>query len=110
LVILAALAAATASAAAVSAAIVSYDAGELNFVVDGAGTVTVVAQIDFKYISDVTGAEALARAVSEPLKVQLAGGETKGTINFTPPAGTLLEAEVVLFVNGAEKARQTFYY
>jgi hypothetical protein len=98
------------AAFAAAATIVSYVDGDLNFSLTGTGTVTVTAQIDFKYISNKTGAESLARATSEPLKVKLTGEETPATIQFLPPDGSIVEAEVVIFVDGDEKARQTFYY
>jgi len=99
-----------AAAFAVEATIVSYEDGELNFSLKGSGTVTVTGQVDFKYISDKTGAEALARATSEPMKIKLAGDETPATIQVIPPDGSIVEVEVVLFVNDEEKTRQTFYY
>lgn len=108
-VLLLAVSTATAAAAA-EATVVSYNEGELNFSLKGTGTVSVVAQVDFKYISAVTGVEALARAVSEPVKVKLTGGETPVTIKVQPPAGTILEVEVVLLVDGKEVARQPYYF
>ncbi len=99
-----------AGALAVEATIISFAEGELNFSLKGTGTVTVVGQVDFKYISDKTGAESLARATSEPMKVKLTGEDTPATILVVPPEGSVVEVEVVLFVNGDEKARQTFYY
>ena len=98
------------AAGAVEAAIVSYVDGDLSFSLTGTGTVTVTAQVDFKYISALTGAESLARATSEPLKIKLTGEETPGTIQFVPPDGSVTEVEAVVFVNGDEKAREVFYY
>ncbi len=100
----------TSAAYAVEATIVAYDDGELNFALKGSGTVSVNAQVDFKYISAKTGAEALARAKSEPMKIKLTGEETPATIKFIPPDGALVEVEIILFVDGEEKARQTYYY
>ncbi len=101
----------TAGAAfAVEATIVSFEGGELSFTLKGSGTVTVTGQVDFKYISAKTGAEALARAKSEPMKIKLTGEETPATILVIPPDGSLVEVEVVLFVNEKEVARETFYY
>lgn len=99
-----------AAAFSLQATIVSYEEGELNFSLAGSGTVTVVAQVDFKYVSAKTGAESLARAKSEPLKIKLTGEETPATIQVLPPDGSIVEVEVVLFVNDEEAARQTFYY
>jgi len=99
-----------ASASAVEATIVSYEEGELNFSLKGGGTVTVTGQVDFKYISAKTGTESLARATSEPIAVKLTGEETPATILVVPPDGSVTEVEIILFVNGEEKARQTFYY
>jgi len=110
LLFVAAAALTAASALAAEAVIVSYAEGTLNFVVKGTGTVTVTAVADYKYISETTGDEALARSESPPLKVKLTGVDAPGTIAFAPPAGTLEEVEIVLFVNGDEKARQTFYF
>jgi hypothetical protein len=98
------------TAFAVEAAIVSYEGGELNFSLTGSGTVTVTGQVDFKYISAKTGNESLARATSEPMKIKLTGDETPAAIQVIPPDGSVVEVEVILFVNGDEKARQTFYY
>jgi len=98
------------AAAAVEAAIVSYVDGDLNFSLSGAGNVTVTAQVDFKYVSAITGVESLARATSEPLKIKLTGEETPGTIQFVPPDGSVVEVEAVIFVNGDEKARQVYYF
>lgn len=98
------------AAFAVEATIVSYEGGELNFTLKGSGTVTVMGQVDFKYVSDKTGAEALARAKSEPMKIKLTGEETPATILVIPPGGSIVEVEVVLFVNDKEIARQTLYY
>jgi hypothetical protein len=101
---------AASAAYAVEATIISYAEGELNFSLKGSGTVSVNAQVDFKYISDKTGEEALARATSDPMKIKLTGEETPGKIEIIPPEGALIEVEVILFVNGEEKARQTYYY
>jgi hypothetical protein len=101
---------AVSAAYAVEANIVSYAEGELNFSLKGSGTVSVNAQVDFKYISDRTGEEALARAKSDPMKIKLTGEETPGKIEVIPPEGALIEVEVILFVDGEEKARQTYYY
>lgn len=98
------------AAGAVEVAIISYEDGDLNFSLAGAGTVTVTAQVDFKYISAKTGVESLARATSEALKVKLTGEEAPATIQFVPPDGSLVEVEAVVFVNGDEKAREVFYY
>ncbi len=107
----AAAAAATFGAArAAEVSIVSYEDGELSLALAGAGTVTVTAQVDFKYISAKTGSESLARAVSEPVKVKLTAEGTPVTLLFPPPEGALVEVEAVVFVNGVEKARETFYY
>jgi hypothetical protein len=100
----------TSAAYAVEATIVAYDDGELSFALKGSGTVSVNAQVDFKYISAKTGAEALARAKSEPMKIKLTGEETPATIKVIPPDGALVEVEIILFVDGEEKARQTYYY
>jgi hypothetical protein len=107
---LAALLAAVGAASAVEAAIVSYVDGDLNFSLTGTGTVTVTAQVDFKYISALTGVESLARATSDPLKIRLTGEETPGTIQFIPPDGAITEVEAVIFVDGDEKARQVYYF
>lgn len=107
---LAAALATAGAAGAVEATIVSYVDGDLNFSLTGTGTVTVTAQVDFKYISALTGAESLARATSEPLKIKLTGEETPGTIQFVPPDGSITEVEAVIFVNGDEKARDIFNY
>ncbi len=101
---------AVSTAYAVEATIVSYAEGELDFSLKGSGTVSVNAQVDFKYVSDKTGAEALARATSDPMSIKLTGGETAGKIEIIPPEGALIEVEVILFVDGEEKARQTYYY
>jgi hypothetical protein len=98
------------AASAVEAAIVSYVDGDLNFSLTGTGTVTVTAQVDFKYISALTGVESLARATSDSLKIKLTGEETPGTIQFIPPDGSITEVEAVIFVNGDEKARQVYYF
>jgi hypothetical protein len=101
----------TAGAAfAVEATIVSFEDGDLNFSLKGNGTVSVYAQVDFKYISAKTETESLARATSEPMAVKLTGEETPATIKVVPPDGALVEVEVILFVDGEEKARQTYYY
>jgi hypothetical protein len=110
LCVLAAVSFTAGAAGAVEAAIVSYVDGDLNFSLTGTGTVTITAQVDFKYISALTGVESLARATSEPLKVKLAGEETPVTIQFIPPDGSITEVEAVIFVNGDEKAREVFYY
>jgi hypothetical protein len=110
IVALAAAALLAAGASALEAAITSYEEGALDFSLAGSGTVSVNAQIDFKYISDKTGSESLARATSDPVKVNLTAEGTPVTIEVVPPDGTVTEVEVVLFVNGEEKARQTFYY
>ena len=99
-----------AAAAAVEATIISFEDGELNFSLKGTGTVAVTGQFDFKYISAKTGAESLARATSEPVKVKLTGEETPATIVVILPEGSVSEVEIILFVNGEEKTRQTFYY
>jgi hypothetical protein len=99
-----------AAAAAVEATIISFEDGELNYSLKGTGTVTVTGQVDFKYISAKTGAESLARATSEPVKVKLTGEETPATIVVIPPEGSVSEVEIILFVDGEEKTRQTFYY
>jgi hypothetical protein len=106
---LAAVLATASGAAAVEAAIVSYVDGDLNFSLTGTGTVTVTAQVDFKYISAITGIESLARATSEPLKIKLTGEETPGMIQFVPPDGAIVEVEAVIFIDGDEKARQVYY-
>ena len=98
------------AAFAVEATIISYEDGELSFSLTGTGTITVNAQIDFKYISAKTGNESLARATSEQMKVKLTGEETPATIQVMPPDGSVVEVEIVLFVNGEEKTRQMFYY
>ncbi|MEE9458096.1 MAG: hypothetical protein V3W11_13205 [bacterium] len=98
------------AAFAVEATIISYEGGELSFSLNGSGTVTVTSQVDFKYISVKTGAESLARATSEPMKIKLAGEETPATIMFIPPDGSIVEVEVVIFVNDKEITRETFYY
>lgn len=110
LCVTAALLLAVGTAGAVEAAIVSYVDGDLNFSLTGTGAVTVTAQVDFKYISALTGVESLARATSDPLKIKLTGEETSGTIQFVPPDGSVTEVEAVIFVNGDEKAREVFYY
>ena len=98
------------AAVAVEATIISYEDGDLNFSLTGAGAVTVTAQVDFKYISAKTGFESLARATSESIKIKLTGEEAPGTIQFVPPDGALVEVEAVIFVDGDEKARRVFYY
>jgi len=98
------------AAVAVEATIVSYQDGDLNFALTGAGAVTVTAQIDFKYISAKTGVESLARATSGAMEITLTGEETPGTIQFVPPDGSLVEVEAVIFVDGEEAAREVFYY
>jgi hypothetical protein len=98
------------AAFAVEATIVSYEDGELSFSLEGSGTVTVTGQVDFKYISEKTGTESLARAKSEPMKIKLAGEEIPATILVIPPDGSIVEVEVVLFVNDKEIARETFYF
>ncbi|MGD8718462.1 MAG: hypothetical protein PVH29_06515 [Candidatus Zixiibacteriota bacterium] len=95
---------------AAEAAIVSFDEGELTISLGGSGTVSVVAQVDFKYVSNKTGSESLARATSQPLTVDLSGEETPVKITFVPPDGALLEVEIVVFIGGDEKARETLYY
>jgi hypothetical protein len=97
-------------AGAVEVAAIIYDEGELNFSLVGTGTVTVTAQADYKYISAKTGEDSLARATSEPMKVKLAGEETPVKILFIPPEGAVTEVEIVVFVDGEEATRQTFYY
>ena len=99
-----------AAAWAAEAAVVAYDAGRLDFTVKGSGTATVVAQADYKYYSEATGAEALARAVTPPMKIKLTGGETPVTVNFTPPGGQVYEVEILITVDGEEKARETFNF
>jgi len=88
----------------------TYADGKLDFTLQGSGTVTVTAQADFKYLSNKTNEEALARAVSAPLRVKLGGQPTPVTVAFVPPDGAVSEVEVVVFVNGREEARQTFYF
>ncbi len=105
----AALAVVTAAGAA-EVAIISYDGGQLDFTVKGSGTVSVVAQADYKYYSDALAGEAWARATSAPLKVKLTGAKAPVTIKFIPPTGQVLEVEIIVFVDGEEKARQTFAY
>jgi hypothetical protein len=97
-------------AAALEVAGLTYADGKLDFTLRGSGTVTVSAQADFKYLSNKTNEEALARAVSAPLRVKLGGQPTPVTVTFVPPGGVVSEVEVVVFVNGLEKARQTFYF
>jgi hypothetical protein len=97
-------------AGAVEVTAIIYDEGELNFSLRGAGTVTVNAQADYKYISAKTGEDSLARATSEPMKVKLTGEETPVKILFVPPEGAVTEVEIIVFVDGEEATRQTFYY
>ncbi|NIT36924.1 MAG: hypothetical protein GTN49_10570 [candidate division Zixibacteria bacterium] len=97
-------------AGAVEVTALIYDEGELNFSLRGTGTVAVNAQADYKYISAKTGEDSLARATSEPMEVELAGEETPVKILFLPPEGSVTEVEIIIFVDGEEMMRQTFYY
>ncbi len=101
------------SAAAAYGAEVSdlaYGDGKLTFLVKGDGAVALVAQIDFTYISEKTGVESLARATSATLKADLTGTPVPVTIAMTPPAGVLSKAEVVIFADGDEVAREEFAF
>lgn len=105
-----ALAAAAAAASAVEVTVASFVDGKLEVSLQGSGSVAVSAQVDFKYISAKTEAESWARAVSEPVKVKLTGEVQPVTFEFLPPEGVLVEVEIVVFVNGEEKAREKYYY
>jgi len=94
--------------AAAEVEIANYGDGALEFTVKGSGTATVMAQADFKYISDKTGVDGLARATSNPFKVKLTETPIPVNITFDPPDGSVTEVEIVVFVNGEEKARRTF--
>jgi hypothetical protein len=98
------------TAVAADVALVSFEEGELKLNVTGSGAVTLTAQIDYKYISNKTGAESLARSTSAPVKMNLEAGGTPVTIDFQSPDGAIAEAEVVVFINGNEKFRETIYY
>ena len=88
----------------------AYVDGEVTFDVSGSGAVSLVAQADFKYTSAKTGEEALARATSEVYRATLSATSLPVNIKFAPPAGTIEEVEVVVFVNGKETARQVFSF
>jgi hypothetical protein len=96
------------SVVAAEAEISGYADGSLEFTVKGSGTAAITAQADFKYISSKTVADALARATSDPLKIKLTETPVPIKIAFNPPEGSVTEVEVIVFINGEEKARRTF--
>lgn len=99
-----------AAAGAAEVEILSYSGGNLDFTVRGSGTVTVTAQADVRYLSATTGADAMVRAVTNPLKISLSESVIPVKINFNPPDGSVTEVEVIVFIDGVEKARRTFYF
>jgi hypothetical protein len=105
-----ALAAIATAASAVEITIVSFADGKLELMLEGRGSVAVSAQVDFKYVSAKTSAESWARAASEPVKVKLTGEAQPVTFEFLPPEGALVQVDVVVTVNGEEKARESLYY
>lgn len=100
--------ASTAGAAEVE--ILSYGEGDLDFTIKGSGTVAVTAQADVKYLSAKTGTEAMARAVSNPLRISLSETPLPVEIKFDTPDGSVMEVEITIFIDGAEKVRRTFYF